>query len=60
MCRVPAVMETHGKPLVMENGQKIYIEIENILKSLNFSTAYRESRMRSSDNSISRPIALLQ
>ena len=40
------------------------MEIENILKrvdekSWNFSTAYHESRTRSSDNSISRPTAVI-
>ena len=52
----------HGK--VMENGQKSKVmEIQKghgkvMEKSWNFSTAYRESRMRNSDNSIS--IGLLQ
>ena len=52
---------SHGKACkkilslkVMENGEKIVRAIENILReSWNFSTAYHESRTRSSDNSIS-------
>ena len=42
---VPTVMEKHGKNIIIET-------------SCNFSTAYLESRTRSSDNSIS--IGLLQ
>ena len=50
--RVHTVMETY---LVMENEQRNKVmEIDNILKkSWNFCTAYHESRIGSSDNSIS-------
>ena len=52
------VMEKHGTKFlswkVMENGHKNKV----MKKSLHFSTAYRESRLRNSDNSIF--IGLLQ
>ena len=56
--RVPTVMEKHGTNHVRESqgkwAKKIVMEIENILKkSWNFSTAYHESRAKSSDNSVS-------
>ena len=56
--RVPTVMEKHGKNLVMESHGKWAKKVMSwkfkkvMEKSWNFSTAYRESRMRNFDNSI--------
>ncbi len=55
---VPTVMEKHEKNVVMESHGKWAKKIKSwkfkkvMDKLWNFSTAYHESRMRNSDNSI--------